>query len=54
MERSTSRQSRKKVVAVVGGGLVRQETQSEVLLMCLFFSRRVAFDFHTLESVFAF
>lgn len=53
MERSASRQSRKKVVAVVGGGLVRQETQSEVLLMC-FFSRRVAFDFHTLESVFAF
>lgn len=53
MERPASRQSRKKVVAVVGGGLVRQETQSEVLLMC-FFPRRVAFDFHTLESVFAF
>uniref|UniRef100_A0AAX7V429 Kynurenine 3-monooxygenase n=1 Tax=Astatotilapia calliptera TaxID=8154 RepID=A0AAX7V429_ASTCA len=28
MEKSTSRQSRKKVVAVVGGGLVRQETQN--------------------------
>lgn len=34
MEKSTDRSTKKKVVAVVGGGLVRKENESEMLIHC--------------------